>query len=239
MELDRYYIDPPPSPKTRCEFRQARRKRKLVPGPIRAQARSIVDFVRPGRPVLLSLLAGSGHYDAVVRATMGAERSLWIATANLKELMVEDEGARPGRRRTSRGRGAFRSVLQVFEEQVGRGVEIRILHASPPSRPFREELRRRLGLAKPHLGRFETRMCPRVHVKTVIVDGSLLYLGSANWTGAGLGAKAEGRRNFEVGIVTRDDLLLDELQGYFDCIWSGGACGDCKLRDQCGNPLGR
>ena len=196
-----------------------------------------MDFVRPSRPILLSLIAGSGHYDGVVRAAMGAERSLWIATANLKELMVEDERARPGRRRTSRGRGGFCSVLQVFEEQIGRGIEIRILHASPPSRPFREELRRRPGLLRPR-GRFEMRECPRVHVKTVIVDGTLLYLGSANFTGAGLGAKAEGRRNFEVGIVTRDDLLLDELQGYFDRIWSGGACAGCKLRDQCPKPLG-
>jgi phosphatidylserine/phosphatidylglycerophosphate/cardiolipin synthase-like enzyme len=196
-----------------------------------------MDFVRQSRQVAISLLAGNGHYDSVVRAALGAERSLWIATANLKELMVEDERARPGRRRTSGGRGEFRSVLEVFEEQVGRGVEIRILHASVPSRPFREELRRRRGLARPIRGRFEMRTCPRVHFKTVIVDGSLLFLGSANWTGAGLGAKGEGRRNFEVGMVTRDDLLLDELQAYFDRIWTGGGCKGCKLRQQCAKPL--
>jgi phosphatidylserine/phosphatidylglycerophosphate/cardiolipin synthase-like enzyme len=183
------------------------------------------------------LLAGSGHYDGVIRPAMSAQRSLWIATANLKELMVESEHARPGRRRTSGGRGEFRSVLQVFEEQVTRGVEIRILHASPPSRPFRDEQRRRPGLMRPPRGRFEMRICPRVHFKSVIVDGSLLFLGSANWTGAGLGAKGEGRRNFEVGLVSRDDLLLDELQGYFDRIWSGDACKGCKLRRQCPKPL--
>ena len=82
---------------------------------------------------------------------MNAERSVWIATANLKELMVEDARARPGRRRTARG-GEYRSVLQIFDELVGQGVEIRILHASPPSRPFREELRRCAGRARRHLG---------------------------------------------------------------------------------------
>jgi phosphatidylserine/phosphatidylglycerophosphate/cardiolipin synthase-like enzyme len=196
-----------------------------------------MDFVRQSRPVVLSLIAGSGHYDAVVKAAMGAEHSLWISTANLKELMVEDERARPGRRRTSTGKGEYRSILRVFDEQVARGCEIRILHASPPSRPFREELRRLPGLLRPSRGRFEMRLCPRVHFKTVIVDGSMLFLGSANWTGAGLGAKGEGRRNFEVGFFTRDDLLLDELQAYFDRIWSGAACKGCKLREQCPKPL--
>lgn len=195
-----------------------------------------MDFVRQSRPVALSLVAGRGHYESVVKAAMNAERSLWISTANLKELMVEDERARPGRRRTTGGKGEYRSVLRTFDEEVARGVEIRILHASPPSRPFREELRRLPGLSRQKRN-FQMRLCPRVHFKTVIVDGSMLFLGSANWTGAGLGAKGEGRRNFEVGFFTRDDLLLDEMQGYFDRIWSGAACTGCKLREQCPKPL--
>lgn len=190
--------------------------------------------------MILSLVAGKGHYESVVKAAMNAERSLWIATANLKELMVEDERARPGRRRTAGragGSSEYRSVLRVFEELVARGVEIRILHASPPSRPFREELRRLPGLLRPTRGTFEVRMCPRVHFKTVIVDSSLIYLGSANWTGAGLGAKGEGRRNFEMGVSSRDDLLLDEAHAYFDRIWRGNACASCNLRAVCLKPL--
>ena len=196
-----------------------------------------MDFVRQNRPVTLALIGGKGHYEAVVKAAMNAERSLWIATANLKELMVEDERARPGRRRTAAGRSEFRSVLETFAERVGRGVEIRILHASPPSRPFRAELRRLPALRRPPRGAFEMRLCPRVHFKAVIVDGGMLYLGSANWTGAGLGAKGEGRRNFELGLPSRDDLLLDEVQAYFDRIWRGAECSACKLRDFCPKPL--
>ena len=198
-----------------------------------------MDFIRVSRPVSLALLGGRGHYEAVVQAVMNAERSIWIATANLKELMVEDARARPGRRRTARG-GEFRSVLQVFDELVGQGVEIRILHASPPSRPFREELRRcaRLKAGAGRRGSFELRLCPRVHVKTVVVDGAVAYLGSANWTGAGLGAKGEGRRNFELGLLSRDDLLLDEVQAFFDAIWCGQPCPGCKLRAECPAPLG-
>jgi phosphatidylserine/phosphatidylglycerophosphate/cardiolipin synthase-like enzyme len=196
-----------------------------------------MDFVRAHRPIVASLLAGRGHYESVVKAAMNAERSLWIATANLKELMVEDERARPGRRRTMARHGEYRPILQIFDEQVSRGVEIRILHATPPSRPFREELRHLPGLRRPTPGAFELRLCPRVHFKTVIVDGTMLYLGSANWTGAGLGAKGEGRRNFELGMCSRDDLLLDEVQAYFDLIWQGTPCGACKLIETCPRPL--
>jgi phosphatidylserine/phosphatidylglycerophosphate/cardiolipin synthase-like enzyme len=196
-----------------------------------------MDFVRQYRPVNLALVAGRGHYEAVVKAAMSCERSLWIATANLKELMVEDERARPGRRRTLARGGEFRSVLAVLAEQVDRGVEIRLLHASPPSGPFRADLRRLPRLRRPSRGGFAMRLCPRVHFKTVIVDGGMLYLGSANWTGAGLGAKGQGRRNFELGLISRDDLLLDEVQAYFDRVWSGAECRACKLRARCPRPL--
>ena len=195
-----------------------------------------VDFVRERRSVALQLVAGKGHYQAVIEAVEGARRSVWIATANLKELMVEDTRARPGRRRTlGGGRRAFRSALAVFEELTARGVEIRLLHAGEPSRPFREELRRRKALTT---GRgFEMRRCPRVHFKIVVIDGERVYLGSANWTGAGLGAKGEGRRNFEIGLTSADDLLLDETQALFDHVWRGLPCGGCKLREVCPGPL--
>jgi phosphatidylserine/phosphatidylglycerophosphate/cardiolipin synthase-like enzyme len=197
-----------------------------------------VDFVEPARPFALELVGGRGHYERVVRAAMEARRSVWIATANLKELMVEDHRAVPGRRRRARvsarsaAAGAyrsFRSILEVFDELAGRGVELRILHAAPPSRPFRATLARRPALARA----LQMRACPRVHFKTVVVDGAFVYVGSANWTGAGLGAKGAGRRNFELGFAGSDDGLLDRVQELYDRIWRGGACKGCKLRDVC------
>ena len=98
------------------------------------------------------------------------------------------------------GKVGYRSVLASLGELAARGVELRILSADRPSRPFRAELSRQPGLARALL----LRRCPRLHLKVVIVDGALLYLGSANWTGAGLGARGTGRRNFELGLVTDD-----------------------------------
>jgi phosphatidylserine/phosphatidylglycerophosphate/cardiolipin synthase-like enzyme len=169
----------------------------------------------------------------VIQAVLRAHTSVWIATANVKELMVEDGRAAPGRRRTLR-RSSYVSVLARLDELAARGVELRLLHAEIPSRPFRAQIAHHPRLVS---GGLAVRRCPRVHLKAVVVDGELLYLGSANWTGAGLGAKGTGRRNFEIGIVTDDALLLDQVQSMYDRIWTGGECAGCKLRDECPGPL--
>jgi len=110
-----------------------------------------------------------------------------------------------------------------------------LLHAAQPSRPFREELARRAArLVRPG---FEMRACPRVHLKMIAIDGALLYLGSANLTGAGLGAKSEGRRNFEMGVLTDDEWLLDQAQARFDRIWRGLECAACRMRSKCPRPI--
>jgi phosphatidylserine/phosphatidylglycerophosphate/cardiolipin synthase-like enzyme len=182
------------------------------------------------RHARVELLADRDHYDQLVaKAVASAKVSLWIGTANVKDMHVE---APIGS--VARARGRFVSLLDTFAGFVKRGVEIRILHAAPPSRPFRESLAKQPSLARP---RFEMRLCPRVHLKMVAVDGTYLYLGSANFTGAGLGAKGDGRRNFEMGIATDDDVLLDRAQERFDAIWSGRMCKGCRVRNLCPAPL--
>lgn len=181
--------------------------------------------------VQLELLVHGDHYPAVIERVLAARRSVWIATANLKELMIEDAPLVPGRRA---GRARFRSVLAALSELSSRGVELRILHAAPPSRIFVRDFDRQRRLVA---GGLELRMCPRNHLKLVIVDGRHLYFGSANWTGAGLGAKQDGRRNFELGLLTEDERLLDAAQDTFHRIWRGAECEGCRMRDECPMPL--
>jgi phosphatidylserine/phosphatidylglycerophosphate/cardiolipin synthase-like enzyme len=179
--------------------------------------------------VPLRLLVDADHYACLVRQAIPHARvSLWIATANVKELMVE---APLGS--TARARGRYVSILETLQTLLSCGVEVRILHASTPSRPFQAELRKRKLLQRG----LQMRLCPRVHWKVIAIDGAMLYLGSANLTGAGLGAKSSERRNFELGITTDDDVLLDEVQGRFDAIWRGAHCGSCKRRSLCPAPL--
>jgi phosphatidylserine/phosphatidylglycerophosphate/cardiolipin synthase-like enzyme len=182
------------------------------------------------RRVELTLLRDRAHYEVLIADALARARvSVWIATANVKGLMVE-----PPRGSRARARARHVSILDLFARLAESGVELRLLHSGLPSRPFRDELTRHRDLAR---GALALRRCPRVHLKLIVVDGALLYLGSANLTGAGLGAKGDGRRNFEAGIVTSDDGLLDEMQGAYERIWSGGECGACKLRGLCPAPL--
>jgi phosphatidylserine/phosphatidylglycerophosphate/cardiolipin synthase-like enzyme len=184
------------------------------------------------RSVSLRVLSDREHYDEVMEAVLAAEQSVWVATANLKDVMVEDQRVVPGRRRGRRSN--YRSVLEAFSELTERGVELRLLHASPPSRAFRRSFDAQSTLVE---GGLQMRVCPRVHLKTVVVDARLVYLGSANWTGAGLGAKGDGRRNFEMGIVTSDEQTIDQVQERYDRIWRGAECSTCRLRDECEMPL--
>lgn len=81
------------------------------------------------------------------------------------------------------------------------------------------------------------RRCPRTHFKAAVVDGQQVYLGSANLTGAGLGAKSGSRRNFEIGLLSDDPALVDAVADLFEAIWSGAMCRDCDRTDYCPEPL--
>jgi phosphatidylserine/phosphatidylglycerophosphate/cardiolipin synthase-like enzyme len=179
--------------------------------------------------VPLRWVEDAAHHDLILDTLARARVSLWIATANLKDVRME---APIGS--VARARRRYVSIAERFEELRDRGVELRVLHGGVPSQPFRDSLakRRRLAPVEAWL-----RQCPRVHLKMVIVDGTDLYLGSANLTGAGMGAKGDGRRNFENGIATNDHVLLDAAQRRFDRIWTGGECGACRVRASCPRPL--
>ena len=175
------------------------------------------------RPIEAELLANAELYrEVVLRRLARARESVWIATANVKGMFV-DTGS------------GFRSVVELFDELRRRGVELRLLHAELPSRPFRAAFDRRRALVR---GGLQLKICPRVHFKAVIVDGAWAYLGSANLTGAGLGAKSDARRNFELGFCTEDFEVLDRVTALYQAIWNGAECASCKLRDVCPDPLG-
>jgi phosphatidylserine/phosphatidylglycerophosphate/cardiolipin synthase-like enzyme len=175
------------------------------------------------RPIEAELLANGALYREVVQRRLAhARESVWIATANVKAMFVDT------------GTG-FRSVLDVFDDLRERRVELRVLHAELPSRPFRAAFERKRALVR---GGLALKICPRVHFKTVLVDGAWAYLGSANLTGAGLGAKGDAKRNFELGFCTEDFEVIDRVSALFEAVWSGAECGPCKLRDVCPDPLG-
>jgi phosphatidylserine/phosphatidylglycerophosphate/cardiolipin synthase-like enzyme len=170
----------------------------------------------------MELLTGFELHQRVIRETvLKAQRYVWIATANLKDMHIL----------SSRG---FRPVLEAFDEMAEQGVTFRIVHSDLPSRLFRRTLGRFPQLTE---GSLELQICPRCHWKMVIVDGVSAYFGSANFTGAGLGAKKENKRNLELGVFSTDPKWVNRLQGLFDSFWVGTHCERCALRKQCPDPI--
>jgi phosphatidylserine/phosphatidylglycerophosphate/cardiolipin synthase-like enzyme len=167
------------------------------------------------------LVIDADHFSRiVVDGILQAKVSIDIMTADFKTMLVP----RPGSRRAP-------SIVTHFRRLADRGVEIRLLHAGVPSSSALRELKRELprGLS--------IRRCPRLHAKAVILDCERMYLGSANLTGAGLGAKGDHRRNFEMGIWTRSAPLIDSVLDQFNQLWEGGQCGSCQRREICPVPL--
>jgi phosphatidylserine/phosphatidylglycerophosphate/cardiolipin synthase-like enzyme len=166
------------------------------------------------------VVLNSEHLEHATAELIGrCRRRLFVATANLKDVHL------PG------SRGRFQSVLEVFEELSERGVQIRVLHSGVPSGPL-------LGRLKESIpANLALRRCPRMHAKAVIADGRQMYLGSANLTGAGLGAKSARRRNFEAGIWTDELGLIDPVLDMLDRVWSGEECTACGRREHCPVPL--
>lgn len=151
-----------------------------------------------------------------------ARRFLWIATANMKATVV-------------RYQNRFVSFPDLMACLVNRGVSIRIIHAEIPSRPFRERYDRIDSKGQLSAG-VEFLHCIRMHAKMIIVDGAAALVGSANVTGAGIGAKSRKKRNFEVGFLLEGEREINPFLDYFDAVWMGAYCPDCGLRDICPAP---
>jgi phosphatidylserine/phosphatidylglycerophosphate/cardiolipin synthase-like enzyme len=171
----------------------------------------------------VELVANGEHLRRVVEQGMlRAKISLDIATADFKAMII------PSISRSGRN---GKSIVAALRELADRGVEIRLLHSGTPSAAALRELKAALP------ENLTIRRCPRLHAKVVIVDCAAMYLGSANLTGAGLGAKADGRRNFELGVWTESASLIDAVLDQFNSLWEGRRCISCKRKDVCPVPL--
>jgi phosphatidylserine/phosphatidylglycerophosphate/cardiolipin synthase-like enzyme len=156
----------------------------------------------------VELVVDGQHFHRIVRdGILKAKVSVDIATADFKAMLVPTVGSRRAR-----------SIVEVFRQLASRGVEIRLLHAGTPSSSALQELKKALP------ANLVIRRCPRLHSKCVIIDCERMYLGSANLTGAGLGAKSDGRRNFEMGVWTESPPLIDAVLEQFNALWEGRRC---------------
>lgn len=167
---------------------------------------------------MIKFIADREIYDQVVKGfAPAAAKTLWIATADIKDMYTEGP------------RGDMVPFLAVLAALLRKGVEIRLIHAKEPGPNFRADFDRFPGLWTG----IDRVLCPRVHFKCVIADGRIAYFGSANLTGAGMGAKSPLRRNFENGVITDEPSLLVPLATQFDDVWRGAHCKKCGRRRFC------
>lgn len=161
------------------------------------------------------------YREVVLNRMLEAKQSIWIATANVKDLQVKENRH-------------YASILKILRDLCRKEVEIHILHSGIPSRAFLRDFKK-YELAKEMP--FQMKRCLRVHFKAIIIDGKELFMGSPNLTGAGLGAKGEKRRNFEIGILTDSPELIKNVQSLFTQIWNGHMCPTCDRKQVCYAPL--
>jgi phosphatidylserine/phosphatidylglycerophosphate/cardiolipin synthase-like enzyme len=145
-----------------------------------------------------------------------ASKFLWLGTSDLKDLHVDKKGR-------------MVPFLEILSDLAEKTVEIRLLHAKEPGPAFRRDFDKYPNLIKG----MERILCPRVHFKSVVIDGRFAYTGSANLTGAGMGAKSDDKRNFEAGIITDQPEIIDKVIEQFDAIWRGEHCTTCKRKKYC------
>lgn len=171
---------------------------------------------------MVKYIADKEHYTKVLARCSQVKHDLWIGTADLKDLYVR------------KAAGKVEPFLVVLDRLLKHGVEVRLLHAKEPGENFREDFDQYPGLWT----RLERRLCPRVHFKLMIFDCAIAYIGSANLTGAGIGMKGEGNRNFEAGILTDEPSLVDAAADHLDAVWQGRHCKSCKRKEYCGDKIG-
>lgn len=165
-------------------------------------------------------ITNEDHYEKVIEKIKDCKKTLWIGTADIKDLYVKD------------GRGT-KPLLEVLSDLAKRGIAIRLIHAKEPGPAFRKDFDKYPALIEG----LERVLCPRVHFKIIIFDLKTAYVGSANLTGAGLGMKGENTRNFEAGVLSSNQYFVKNAATQFDEVWMGAHCKSCKRKQFCSDPI--
>ncbi len=169
---------------------------------------------------MIKFISDLSHYRDVLSLVLSVKHTLWIGTADIKDLYI------------SNGK-TEKPFLGVLSELIGKGVNVRLIHAKEPGQAFREDFDKYKNL----ITGLERALCPRVHFKIIVIDCKTAYIGSANLTGAGMGMKSPNRRNFEAGILTDDPELVEAAMEEFDKVWRGEMCKKCQRKQYCGDPI--
>ena len=101
----------------------------------------------------IKYIANSQHYDDVLSRIASVKHTLWIGTADIKDVYVKSGVT-------------VVPLLAVFNKLIKHGVSIRLIHAKQPGPAFREDYDKYPAL----WSSMEMTLCSRVHFKMMIFD---------------------------------------------------------------------
>ena len=187
-------------------------------GALVVSAESVEARAHPVIPTVL--ISDREHYDFLIGHIRNAKRSVLISTANIKRFSIGETEAK----------ATGESFVDILDTLANFGVDIQVI-CSSPSRGFLEDMKGHEDLmGNPH---FSFKTCRRCHMKMVIIDCEIIYIGSANVTAAGMGPRIDTRRNLEVGVVSSDSSLVEQGIDIFEESWSTKRCLTCYYKSEC------
>ena len=141
-------------------------------------------------------------------------QNLWIVTANIKNMFLEEKGE-------------FSSFICLLDDLVAKGVDVKIVYSSKLGERVASEIEnaKHLDMDKNFF------CCIRSHWKLIVIDEKVIYLGSANLTGAGMGFKSEEKRNFEAGIFVDNEELAMIAMKKIQALYNENYCHQCSFKN--------
>ena len=123
---------------------------------------SFIKYIADERSAQRDACPSKNHYKEVLSLVGKAKQTVWIGTADIKDLYVDDK-----------------PFLALLAGLLKKGVEVRLIHAKEPGTAWREDHEKHPIL----YDGMERVLCPRGHFKLIIIDSTIAYVGSANLTG--------------------------------------------------------
>lgn len=193
---------------------------EMFPDRRSADSHPVNQEIEQRKTIPTQFISDREHYNFLIDNIKAAKSYVHISTANLKRFSIGETEAK----------ASSESFIDILESLVDQSVQVRII-CSTPSRGFLDEIQDHVNLMNNRHFHFKT--CRRCHMKLVIIDGEIIYVGSANITAAGMGPRIDTRRNFEAGIITSDSDLVEQGIDIFEEAWSERTCKTCYYKQEC------
>ncbi|MHA1211744.1 MAG: phospholipase D-like domain-containing protein [Candidatus Heimdallarchaeota archaeon] len=159
--------------------------------------------------------------EIISNGLLKARKYIWISSAKANDFIVVNE-------HTKEGELLSKKIFRLAQ----RGVDFKFILAPHEktkiyknAKTFYQKLR--------DIDNIEFKFCYDMHMKVIIVDGTWMYFGSANLTGAGIGSRTrKGKNNFEIGTITIDQKAIEPIELLLQDIWIGSECKGCYQKSK-------